>query len=549
MTIRKEKILFFALLIFFIGIRLFGVHLPYVQDEQKNAVHGVELAGIGAASGHPPLAGWIITAGGYFFGLDFLRLLPILFGIGSFLLLYLLIRVCVGTKAALWSGFLYAISPYGVFASLVVDLDGAVLPFFAVAAFLAYEMFHRNPERKRLWMIVLGIAILLGSLTKLSFVLVILALGADFILRLYALGKRRTALYIIGILIISPILIFGIAALSSLVFPLLKIRVVFGHVMDSVRFYGRSYSQVAYQLFKAILYLSPLLVIPALFISKKSFIILRPLALYLGGALLFYLVIFDFSLAALDKYLMIAVIPLCALSGVVLSGIDGKRPSRCWLITGFIFAAFLFFIQFLPHVVPPLYPKGEWLGRIFKLQWNFLVPFIGGSGPLGFYSSWLFLGISWLAVLGAGIVGFIRKDFLSIKPFIVIVGIAYSIIMLSDMLFGYPHGNSSKVLDDAIRYIRETPSVSSVVTYNDAGGYKIAKLGKYARRMMAVPKYEPVYKEFFKNYRGHVLVLDIPRIYQNSVYWRFISSCSSEFVSRSGYISATLYNCSKAVKP
>ncbi len=551
MTIKKEKILFITILIIFIVIRLFGVHLPYVQDEQKNAVHGVALAGINAASGHPPLAGWIITAGGYLFGLEWLRLLPIIFGVGSFLLLYILMRICLGPKAALWGGFLYAISPYGVFASLMVDLDGAVLPFFAVAAFLAYELINKNPQRKYLWGSLLGLALLLGSLTKLSFVLVAAALCLDYILRLYTLGKRRLVFYMAGILIILPAVILGVAALSVFLFPSLHVKVMFGHIMDSVRLHGRDYYQVAFQLFKAVLYLSPLLILPALFISKKSFLTLRTLALYLAGALLFYLVIFDFSLAALDKYLMVAVIPLCALSGTALSEIETRtgRGSRVWLIVGLVFALLLVFIQYLPHAVPPLYPKGEWLGRILTLKWNFLVPFIGGSGPLGFYSSWLFLGISWLAMFGIAVFGFIRKNISSVKPFIITVGLAYCLIFLSNMLFGYPYGNSTKVLNDAIRYIKDTPSVHSVVTYNDAGGYQIAKLGKYARRMMAVPKYEPVYTEFFKTYREHVLVLDIPKIYQNSVYWRFISSCRSEFVSSSGYISATLYNCNKAKNP
>ena len=93
MNSRKEKILLLLLIILFIGIRLFGIDLPFVQDEQKNAVHGVELAGIGAASGHPPLAGWIITAGGYFFGLEYLRFLPLIFGVGSFILFYILMQI------------------------------------------------------------------------------------------------------------------------------------------------------------------------------------------------------------------------------------------------------------------------------------------------------------------------------------------------------------------------------------------------------------------------------------------------------------------------
>lgn len=557
MTVRKEKILLALLLTLFISIRLFDVHLPYYRDEIKNAVHGALLEGINASSGHPPLAGWIITAGGFFFGQnlffgqDYLRLLPLLFGTGSFLLLYVLMRLCLSARAALWGGLLYAISPYGVFASLMVDLDGAILPFFAVAAFLAYELLRRKPEHRRLWWAMLGIALALGALTKLSFVLVVAALCMDSILRLYALGKRRTALYVVGILVSSPVLVFGIATLSVVVFPSLDIRVVFGHIMDYVRLSGRNYMQIVYESLKAILYLSPLLIVPVFFISKKTFSTLRPLALYLGAALIFYLIVFDFSLSALDKYLMVAIVPLCALSGAALSEteIHWNRSSRYWLIAGLLFASFLVIVQSLPHVVYPLHPKGDWMRRILALQWNFLVPFTGGAGPLGFYSSWLFLGMSWLVAFCVGVTGLIRRNVSSIKPFILITGIAYCVIMLFDMLLGYPHGDSSKVLNDAIRYIQETPSVHSVITYNDAGGYKISQMGKYFRRMLVAPKYEKSYQDVFSKFKGHLLVVDIPPIYHDSLYWRYILLCRPEFVSRSGYISATLYNCSDAAKP
>ena len=84
--------------------------------------------------------------------------------------------------------------------------------------------------------------------------------------------------------------------------------------------------------------------------------------------------------------------------------------------------------------------------------------------------------------------------------------------------------------------------------FNDTGGYYINKMGKYKRRMYAVPKYEKLYSEILPQHFGHVLVVDIPRIYQDSVYWRYISSCRPEFVSRSGYISATLYDCAEHTK-
>ncbi len=544
----NKKVIFFVILFLFVAVRLSGLDLPYHQDEQKYVARGVSLLGTGVTSGHPPLLGIIMTAAGFFFGDAFFRLMPFLFGVGSFLLLYALMRTLFDNKTALWAGFLYAISPYGVWASLMVDVDGAVLPFFAFAAFLFYVLWHQRIDRRRLYGTLLIISLVLGVLVKLSFVLVFAALAIDMAIRYWRQGNRKAVYTALAGIIVLPLLALGLIAILSLVLPSFNFSETLGHAKGYIHFSGRGYGQIAFQTFKALLYLSPLLVIPTLFVSRQILYKLRPLVLYLGLALIFYLVLFDFSSAALDKYLMVAVMPLAAASGAVLAEAQGQRLSRRWIVAGVVVAVFLIAAQAFPQAVPPLYPKGEWLTRITSLKWNFLVPFMGGSGPTGFYASWLFLVTAWIVALGAAVWGFFRKNMMSARPFVLIVGIVYSVIMLSELLFGYPHGSSKKVLDDALRYIERTPSVQSVITFNDIGGYHINKMGKYERRMYAVPKYEKLYTELLNNHYGHLLVVDIPRIYQNSVYWRYVSSCRPEFVSHSGYISATLYDCAKHAK-
>ena len=548
-SIFNKKVFFLVILLLFISIRLFGIDLPYHQDEQKYVARGVSLLGVGVTSGHPPLLGIIMTGAGFFFGDKFFRMMPLLFGIGSFVLLYILMRVLFNTRTALWAGFLYAISPYGVWASLMVDVDGAVLPFFAFSAFLFYVLWRQRPERRWLFGSLCILSLVLGMLIKLSFVLVFTALAADIAFRYWRQGNRRVV-YIAGAGVILLIfLAVGLIAILAAISASFDFGTMIEHAWGYFRLSGRGYGQIAYQFFKALLYLSPLLVVPAFFASRQILSKLRPIVFYLGFALIFYLILFDFSSAALDKYLMVAVIPLSALSGAVFAQMREEKCSRCWLGTGLVVALFLAFLQFLPHAVPPLYPKGEWLTRILGLKWNFLVPFMGGSGPTGFYASWLFLSVAWIIALGVAVWVFIRRNALPVfRPLVLVIGIIYSVSMVSELLFGYPHGSSKKVLDDALRYIEKTPSVQSVITFNDIGGHSLNKMGKYGRRMYAVPKYEKLYQELLNNHYGHLLVVDIPRIYQNSIYWRYVSSCQPEFVSRSGYISATLYNCANHAK-
>src|ERR1051326_8313706 len=114
---------------------------------------------------------------------------------------------------------------------------------------------------------------------------------------------------------------------------------------------------------------------------------------------LFYLVLFDFSIGALDRYFQFMIVPLVIISAVVTDNIFTFSKDKIkWKIVIPIFAitVLIFKLQFLTQTIPPLYPKTDWINRIFSLKWNFLYPFNGGSGPLPFYVSWGFIGYLWI---------------------------------------------------------------------------------------------------------------------------------------------------------
>src|SRR5438132_193760 len=79
----------------------------------------------------------------------------------------------------------------------------------------------------------------------------------------------------------------------------------------------------------------------------------------------FYIVIFDFSIGALDRYSQLLILSLTVFSAAVLSEflkIQNKR-TKIILIFGIIIALILVKLQFLPQNVFPLYPKTEWISR------------------------------------------------------------------------------------------------------------------------------------------------------------------------------------------
>src|SRR3989338_503167 len=152
---KREVAAIALLLLVFIAIRLPGLSLPYHQDEWKNA-EMVRTHLVGGLSAHPPLMELIYRWSGEIAGADNLRLMPLAFGVLS-------------------AWLLYAVSAYAVLASLMLDMDGTILPTFFLAAVYAYDRFRSATSLRGsyVWLSVLAFALIVGFLTKLSFVLVL----------------------------------------------------------------------------------------------------------------------------------------------------------------------------------------------------------------------------------------------------------------------------------------------------------------------------------------------------------------------------------------
>jgi hypothetical protein len=210
----------------------------------------------------------------------------------------------------------------------------------------------------------------------------------------------------------------------------------------------------------------------------------------------------------------------------------------------FILGIFIFTLQFVDHTILPLYPKTEWIQKILHLEWNFLFPFTGGSGPTGFYVSFLFLALIWVVTAIFVAIGLkfaiLRKKALF---FLLILGVIYNLSIGEEYLFGKINGHLYSLFEDAKQFIIQNDQIKRVVVYNDIGGLDIARTGKYARRMYAAPQFENTYKDFFKDFKGHVLYIDIPQIGENNFYSNYLNSCETKYQKRDNYISAKILEC------
>ncbi len=543
---RREILAALILLAVFIAIRVQGLSLPYHQDEWKNA-EMVRSNIVGGLSAHPPLLELIYRWSGDIVGADNLRLMPLAFGVISAWLLYAVVRRRAGIPAAIATMGLYAISAYSVLASLMLDMDGTILPTLFLAAIYAYDRFRdATSSRRYLWLAGVGAALLLGLLTKLSFVLVVGALALDYLIEVRHRLTRgfliRTLLAIIGCGAIAAIAI----ANAHFLIPSFDVSKTIAHALYYAGLEGRGYLQILIQAVKALFYLSPLLVVPLIFLSKDTFAKNRIFFVYLGLGAFFYFVLFDFSQGALDKYLMFTIVPLAAIVGTILAGaLKGLtvRSLAGGVIFGGVCATILTALNLLSPSVLPLYPKTEWLSAIAAGNWNILMPFTGGNGPIGVYVSFLVLafgfGVSAALALLARYVPRVRHALLVA---LIVVGVAFNAIFIEEYFFGRINGSAPMVLRASLAYVQDS-DVKGIITHADTGAYELKGMGKYAGRFYAVPGYEEGHKLLFSSFSGNYLVVDVPKLNEDGFYAKFFSTCTVKFATSSGVISAHVYYC------
>lgn len=558
MTTSQLKIIF-AVLLVFIVIRLPGTSLPYYQDEWKNvnSAESIESASAFFGHAHPPLMQVWFTTGHNLFGEDYFRIFPLLFSAATLILLFVVVRRRFGNTAALWTSALFVMSFYSIWGSLMADVDGSVVPFLFLLSVYLYDKFNEATDSKSIkkWLAALILVCLVGFLIKLSFILVIGALFVDFlwskrkVLTLRSFFRYCAGLFIFGLLYL--IILYFVQLLYPVLF---SIKFMLSHARDYTGDIGRNWIQIIVQGMKAIFYLSPLLLAPILFIKKEMFEKTRIFFIYLFFGFIFYFILFDFSAGVLDKYLMFMTAPLSIISGVIVAKIlksgDYTWQNLKWpTYIALLVAAILVAINFLPHNVMSLYPKTEWFSRVLSLRWNFLNPFNGGSGPIGFYVSFLFIAVSFIASFILGIVGLIKKEWRKACIIIIlIIGLAYNAIFAEELMFGKLNGSAPDVLKSSITFIENSPSIKQVMSYNDIGHHEISKIGKWGGRFYAAPQFAKTHRQIFANFEGQYLVVDIARISEDIFYGKFLAECDILFETSSGKITGKVYDCSNSKK-
>src|SRR3989338_5136597 len=180
----NQKIFFFLLVLAFVLIRLPATSFPLHQDEYKWPL-SVNPANINTVAQipHPPLGEFIYRMAGYIVGFntDF-RFVPLLFGSLNLLLLCYFVKFTFGKREAVIAGVIWTFSYFSILASLMVDTDGQLMPFFFLLALIGYFKSITVPgKQKYKWLALLVLACIGGFFIKASFLLVIGAIFVDYL--------------------------------------------------------------------------------------------------------------------------------------------------------------------------------------------------------------------------------------------------------------------------------------------------------------------------------------------------------------------------------
>ncbi len=562
---KKEWIVLIVLFLAFIGLRLPAIHAPYHQDEYKWVLYShPEIMPPGTVP-HPPLTEVIYTKIGPMVGDMNFRTIPFAFSIINFFLIIYLARIIFDKQTAFWALFLFTISFYSILASVMVDVDGAVMPFFFMLMTIGYIKLRESNWRSWKWLTVVIIGAIGGFLIKVSGALPIVAIVLDFAFEKRVFSNWKKILkYLLWCALGAAFLGLMLVWIKYLFpfFNLEKALIYWQHFANSSSFLDRGWFQTFVQFTKGLLYASPLLVVGSLFADKEIIKKTRVLWLFIIVGLIFYLIAFDFSIGALDRYFEFWVVPLSIIAGAVFAKTLGfftvanfslqnfKRSLKSALndrvvILPIIVSLAIFLFQFFTHHTPPLYPKTEWINRVLAFKWNFLFPFMGGSGPLPFYVSFAFMAMAWITALIFFIV-YIRKHAFKKGAVIavLILGLMYNGVFIEEYLVGAINGNSRDLVEDATAFISKQDDIKMVTVYNDNGGFNIMALNKYRKRLYIDPKFDIEEKMKTLNmYKEHYMVVEIPYIDPSTKYAEYFNGCEVVYEKISGKIRSRIYDC------
>ncbi|HVM90435.1 MAG TPA: hypothetical protein VMU11_00880 [Verrucomicrobiae bacterium] len=525
------------LLALFVGLRLPLLSQIYHQDEFKWAMDVDFKYHMYGSIPHPPFAETLYMLWGQVFHYDWLRVVPLIFACFNLLLGLALARRWFGEKAAIWFGVLFVVMTASLHAATQVDIDGAFLPFWTLIAFWAATDL-KDPEFRKRGMWLMALACIGGFLTKLSFALVPVTLIAEAIFDGRLKIRRNYLLGALGL---------GIIGLCLWISPLLDgfLLVRYAKGFGFLNLLHRDYFELLLLSLKSLVLLGPAAVLAVLAAVKqpKRYLLM---ILFVASQLLFYIVLFDFTHRTLERYMLVLAFPIAVVVGDFLARHltkDAIRDNKAWLAAALFLAAFAFITFGLPKDAIPLHPKEQFVHKVAHLDFGFLIPISGGSGPIGFFvpTDATIYAFAIVSILSAWFV-FRGGNKRILIPLIAML-LVFPLLTDEEFALGVLYGNASVLAKRAIAWVNANPDISQVITYNDIGGWELHEGNKYFKRFYLNPEFQASTQERMAGYDGFYLVVGMPPLPPDDPSVKYFGQCKDAYHQTDKKIAADVYDC------
>jgi len=358
-------------------------------------------------------------------------------------------------KIALIAAGLLAIHPLHILASLQAAYEGSFLTLLFVLTIYCLRIYVKSKKEK--WIYLTGIFFGLAILSKTSAILLI----PPIILIYLLLETKKTNAIIntckttaIGCFVFItafaiPSIITKSPALINVITQLLSQK-------DAVR---TSIVPLILQYAHAIIWIGPIfLIFPIIAIINKKTDKLNLIAV--SYTILFYLLAIRESTPPMERYLMILLPSLSILtaSGLikVFDSKNAKRLITITIITAILSIIILTLLNIQQSITIPFYPKTEYLNSVLNLNWDFLMPITGSSGPIGFYVNFLVITTTFISTITLFIISCITKNAQTKKTLICIIfgiSIAYTLFFAQEYLISGTQPDINNTTQQIIDYV------------------------------------------------------------------------------------------------
>lgn len=496
-----------SILILAFAIRLLGINQPFNEDELHWAHSATVRDWFGTVTFNTPLSIYFLNAFTAIFGVsvETIRLTFIIISIATIIVTAIFAKQQYGERTALFAALLLAINPLHVLASLQAAYEGSFLTLFFVTTLfflhkskkkidhspsktgrilallyrvnflLVPKIFHRQnydqsanhhsqtrgkflriqqkPNKKNL--ILTGIAFGLSILSKSSALFIIPPIIFIYLFltnNKFAESIKKTAL--ITLIALFPFLIFF--ALPSIILqsPALINSIV--KLFSPQAASSTGIVSLIIQYGYALMWLGPIFTfLPLLAWKTKKKHQIHFIAII--TTILFYFILTRNTTPPIERYWMILLPSLAIISAQQISEltrISSKKILAILLLTTITSFITAFLINTQDAELLPFYPKQQYINRITDLQFDFLIPITGSSGPLGFYihalTPLIFTVTAFLLFIS---ILSIRKYQTTFVLFLLAISAGYQLFFIQEYLVSQTQPNIPDITKQTITYI------------------------------------------------------------------------------------------------